>query len=641
MNQSSFTLIKKTNMLKNIFIFLFVILITSCATYNRQENTISPDILIVGGSTSGISAAISSARMGVSTLLIEESEWLGGMLTSAGVSAIDGNYNLPSGFWGEFKDSLVNHYGSSEAINTGWVSNVLFEPSVGNKILKKIAQREKKLTIHFNTRLKSIKKINKKWIVEIVDKTSQRKRTVYPRVVIDATELGDVALSCGVKYDVGMESKVSTGEDIAPEKENNVIQDLTYVAILKDYGKDVTIEKPAGYDPAIFACACENILCETPNPKRVLWSKEKMLTYGKLPNNKYMINWPIQGNDYYLNLIAKTEEERVEALKKAKNHTLCFLYFVQKELGMNTLGLADDEYPTDDKLPFIPYHRESLRIHGLVRFTLNHITDPYNQPEKLYRTSIAVGDYPVDHHHDRYPNYEELPSLHFHSIPSFGVPLGVMIPKDVEEMIVAEKSISVSNIVNGATRLQPVVMQIGQAAGILAALSIKQNTSVDNIAVREVQRILLSQGSYLLPYLDVEKDDILFLPLQRIGVTGILRGVGKNEGWANQTWFRANDKVLWSELIGIQDIYPSARIPMIDTPLMMSDMLSLIKGIAEKEKLPIDGELDKKVQMIYAKFGFPNYNDNRQLTRAEAAVLIDQFLNPFEKEINIKGHFKN
>ena len=141
--------------------------------------------------------------------------------------------------------------------------------------------------------------------------------------------------------------------------------------------------------------------------------------------------------------------------------------------------------------------------------------------------------------------------------------------------------------------------------------------------------------------MDVEKDDILFLPLQRIGVTGILRGVGKNEGWANQTWFRANDKVLWSELIGIQDIYPSARIPMIDTPLMMSDMLSLIKGIAEKEKLPIDGELDKKVQMIYAKFGFPNYNDNRQLTRAEAAVLIDQFLNPFEKEINIKGHFKN
>ena len=45
------------------------------------------DVLIVGGGTSGISAGISSARLGVSTLILEEYSWLGGMLTSAGVSA--------------------------------------------------------------------------------------------------------------------------------------------------------------------------------------------------------------------------------------------------------------------------------------------------------------------------------------------------------------------------------------------------------------------------------------------------------------------------------------------------------------------------------------------------------------------------
>ena len=56
---------------------------------------------------------------------------------------------------------------------------------------------------------------------------------------------------------------------------------------------------------------------------------------------------------------------------------MCFLYFIQHELGYNTLGLADDEYPTEDKLPFIPYYRESRRIHGKVRFTLNHIVAPY------------------------------------------------------------------------------------------------------------------------------------------------------------------------------------------------------------------------------------------------------------------------
>ena len=108
-----------------------------------------------------------------------------------------------------------------------------------------------------------------------------------------------------------------------------------------------------------------------------MWSREMMITYGKLPNGKYMINWPIEGNDYYVDMIDMTPEERADAVRRAKNHTLSFVYFLQHELGFNTLGLADDEFPTEDRLPFIPYHRESRRIHGVVRFTLNDITDPY------------------------------------------------------------------------------------------------------------------------------------------------------------------------------------------------------------------------------------------------------------------------
>ena len=621
-----------SNLLLKTGIFLSILLATlifpSCA-----KNNPSPDVLIIGGGTSGVSAGIYSARMGVQTMIIEESEWLGGMLTSAGVSAVDGNYRLPSGFWGEFKDSLTSYYGSAEALKTGWVSNVLFEPSVGTKILQHIAAKEKKLKIHFKSKLKSIKKENNEWIVTV--ETPEKTLTLHPKIVIDATELGDVALQCGVKYDVGMESRAVTQEDVAPEEANNVIQDLTYVAILKDYGKDVTIPRPEGYDPNEFACSCENPLCTNPNPLNVLWSKDKMITYGELPNKKYMINWPIEGNDFFLNLIGKTEAERQEALRKAKNYTLCFVYFIQKELGMNTLGLADDEFPTEDKLPFIPYHRESLRIHGLVRFTLNHIMQPYTQPEKLYRTCIAVGDYPVDHHHGKYPEWETLPHLYFHPVPSYGLPLGVMIPQDMKGLIVAEKSISVSNIVNGTTRLQPVVLQIGQAAGVLAALAVKNKTDIDNVSVREVQKNLLSQGNYLLPYLDVEKDNPLFLPLQRIGVTGVLQGVGKNEGWANQTWFRANEPVLYSELSGLKDVYPIVNIPDSDTPLTVDNLLALIKEIHPKET-----DVTNKAKEIFTTFGFTNFDVTKQLTRGEAAVLIDQILNPFEKEIDIKGDYK-
>ena len=152
-----------------------------------------------------------------------------------------------------------------------------------------------------------------------------------------------------------------------------------------------------------------------------------MIGYGRLPGGKYMINWPIEGNDYYVNIIEMTPDERAKALEEAKAHTMRFIYFIQKELGYNTLGLADDEFPTADRLPMIPYHRESRRIHGVVRFGLNHITNPYEQSQKLYRTSIAVGDYPVDHHHTRYTGDEELPNLYFHPVPSFGGALGGMI----------------------------------------------------------------------------------------------------------------------------------------------------------------------------------------------------------------------
>ena len=129
-------------------------------------------------------------------------------------------------------------------------------------------------------------------------------------------------------------------------------------------------------------------------------------------------------------------------------------------MGFDTLGLADDEFPTEDRLPFIPYHRESRRIHGAVRFTLNDITDPY--AGTLYRTAVGVGDYPVDQHHTRYSGWDELPDLYFHPIPSYGFPLGIVIPAGFPGLLVAEKSVSVTNLVNGSTRLQPVVLQIGQ-----------------------------------------------------------------------------------------------------------------------------------------------------------------------------------
>ncbi len=627
------------NNCKSIFYsFSIFILFTGLLSCNKK-NYIKTDVLIIGGGTSGISAGIQSARLNTKTIIIEESPWLGGMLTSAGVSAVDGNYKLPSGIWGEFKDSLVSYYGSIEALKTGWVSNVLFEPRVGDKIFKNIASKEPYLKIYSESTLKSLKKESNKWLAEI--NTPKGTLFISSKIIIDATELGDVAKLCGVGYDIGMESKKETGEPGAPDEANDIIQDLTYVATLKDYGKDVTIERPEDYDSTLYLCCCKNKLCTKTHQLDELWPPETMITYGKLPNNKYMINWPQDGNDYYLNLIEMSPDERKEALKKAKNITLGFIYFMQKELGMNTLGLADDEYPTNDLLPLIPYHRESRRIHGLVRFTENYIREPYNQQHKLYRTTIAVGDYPIDHHHKRYNGTETLPDLSFYPVPSYGLPLGTLIPKDVEGLIVAEKSISVSNIVNGTTRLQPVVLQIGQAAGVLASLAIKQHKKISEVDVREVQKTMLNYGGYLLPYLDVEKNNSLFLPMQRIGATGILKGEGKSKGWANETWFRIHDPLLHAELDGLKEVYPFIEIDNDSTPVTLKEALQIIDKIAQTEGITLKENIAQASQAIYAKYMIADYDINKTITRGEMAVLIDQLLDPFnKKKVDIYGNFK-
>ena len=547
--------------------------LVSCSTSEHV------DVLVVGGGASGAAPGIQAARMGVNTMVLEETPWIGGMLTAAGVSCVDGNNKLRSGIFGEFADSLVARYGSNEALQSGWVSNINFDPHIGQEILTNMADAcGPLLTVRREAVVTDVQGEAGDWTVTFRDSRG-RKQKVNADILIDATELGDIAKACGVDYKIGMEASEETGESIAPEQANDVIQDLTFVAFLKDYGPDadMTIAKPEGYDPMVFRNAALNPLSdEAAETGQTIWSPQMMITYGKTPQGRYMINWPIYGNDHYANIIEMTPEQRQKELEKAKNFTLCFVYFIQTQLGMKNLGLADDVFPTEDKLPFIPYHRESRRIVGEVFFTLDAAADPYGYDKPYYRTGIAVGDYPVDHHHFRNPDWRELPDLEFYPIPSFNVPMGTIIPKNVDDLIVAEKSISVSNLMNGSTRLQPVVMQLGQASGALAALAVIEDRSVKKIGVRQLQEELLEAGCYIMPYLDLKPSDRHFKAIQRIGATGILRGEGRNIGWSNETWFRAGDP-LRGEEIYLDGLLPGFN--MAPGEITIGTMMQMLRGI--------------------------------------------------------------
>ena len=607
--------------MKNILSLFFLIL--SLKNAYSDKSRFNADVLIIGGGTSGTMAGIQSARMGVKTIIVEETPWLGGMMTSAGVSAIDGNHSLPSGLWAEFRNELIKHYGSEEALASGWVSKVMFEPAVAQQILRKMCAKEQNLSIISLVKFLNIKKKSEGWTVDFSDDI-----TINAKILIDGTELGDVAAKVGVKYDVGMESKAMYNERIAPEKANNIVQDLTYVAVLKEFNKDVTISKPVNYKKEDFICSCEK-LCPDKKMER-LWDCDKMITYGQIQNGKFMINWPINGNDFYANMVEMNDIQRQEAIKKAKEHTLGFVYFMQTELGWKTLGLSD-EFQTGDKLPLMPYYRESRRIHGLARPNMNHLEKPYDQPEPLYRTGIAVGDYPVDQHHGKNTN---APDLYYVPVPSFSIPLGRLIPEGVDNLIVAEKSISVSNIVNGASRLQPVVIGIGQAAGTLAALCVREKISPRQASIRKVQDNLLKSKAYLLPFLDVKPEHPNFEAIQRIGATGILKGEGKNYKWSNQTWFYPDSVMTNGEVINaLKIIYPSLKMQaneqVLSEKLVADDAFEILTKI---QPVPAD----------YLQSIMKNYpNRNQPINRAILADLIDKIIDPFhKKEVDFKGNFK-
>jgi hypothetical protein len=618
----------KTHLFKFVSAFLLILLIHSFA-FAQQEY----DLIVVGGGASGTAAGISAGRLGTKTLIIEESTWLGGMLTSAGVSAIDGNDKISGGFYGEFKQALEAYYGGSKNMATGWVSNTLFEPKVANELLQEMAAKTPNLTVSFQSTWMTAIYAEGKW--KLTYQKGGENVIVTSTLLIDATELGDVAVAQGLEYRLGMDAREVIGEIYAPAEANNIIQDLTYVATLQDYGKEVakTIPKPANYDPAEFACACAHADPTTDNAPTLDCSK--MLDYGKLPNGKYMINWPNCGNDYYLNSIEMNPQERSEALKEAKAATLRFIYYIQHDLGFSHLGLAAEEYPTADDLPIIPYHRESRRYFGLVDFTLPYVLNPYTAPNPYYRTGAIVGDYTIDHHHKK---NLDAPAIDFIKIrvPSYNVPLGALVPKDHPSLILAEKSISVSNIVNGASRLQPVVLGIGQAAGTLASVAIKSNKAPAEVSIRSVQQALLDQGAYLMPFIDVTPFDPHFEAVQKIGISGILKGEGVPYLWANQTWFYPERLVSEYELVdGLRPVYPELKDFWGASGAYLTG--GRFQAILEKIK-PNTSRLE--LAQIWDRAKLPEkFTAEKKLTRLEVAVLLNELINPFGVEVDWEGNF--
>jgi len=486
---------------------------------------ITTEVLVVGGGTGGTAAAVQCARQGVQTVLVSEFPWLGGMLTAAGVPVPDGNElaAFQTGIWGAFLRELERR--QPEGLDRAWVSFFSYDPAVGAQIFADwVGQLPNLKWIAGQSPVEVLKQENRIRGVRFQD------YTIQAQIILDGTELGDLLALGEVPHRWGWEWQSEWQEPSAPAgpgpvTEQYPIQAPTWVVILQDFGPDdqaPEIPPAPGEDLDQFMGAWQG------------YGPEQFLNYGRLPGNRFMLNWPQCGNDYGRGLgrLIASSQARREFWQEARSHSQSFARFIQTQLGRR-YGLAEvfprvPGSPGGGAFALHPYYRESRRLQGLTTVTEHQILPvpggsvaplPLNPSGQV--ESIAIGNYANDHH---YPGYDfPLQPKSFRwggrwTGTPFTIPYRALIPAATDGLLVCEKNISVSHIANGATRLQPLVLGIGQAAGMAAALCVQQGCQPRELSVRQLQEALLQDSiapAAVVPLLNLVPGDSSWLAQQR------------------------------------------------------------------------------------------------------------------------------
>ena len=459
------------------------------------------EVLIVGGGTGGVAAALAAARSGRQVVLLEETDWLGGQLTAQGVSALDEHEHIES-FGGTrsyyaLRDAIRAHYGEANPGNC-WVTRLAFEPRVAVGVIDKMLPPE--VSIHRRTKTVAVTTDGDR-ITEVTALGLDDARVMHwrPQIVIDATELGDLLPLSGAEHVIGAETVAQTGEPQAQptDAKPHCVQSFTYTFACerRPRGERHVIEKPEKYEhyksAQPYSLRIEvhagEIYGETsgwleyslyeqmPGTKGGLWTYRRLVE----TQNITMFNWP--GNDYRdRSILDCAPLDAARALQDAKRVSLGFLYWLQQEAP--ELKLRPDVMGTQDGLSKHPYIRESRRIKALKTIVEQEVSERHQPGPRAapFADSVGVGWYPIDIHRSGPDDV----GASCRTKP-FQIPLGALVPVRITNLIAGAKNIGTTHITNGCYRLHPVEWNIGEAAGALAAFALGHRLTP--AAVREKQ----------------------------------------------------------------------------------------------------------------------------------------------------------
>jgi hypothetical protein len=530
------------------------------------------DVLVVGGGTGGVAAAIAASRLGMRTIMLEETDWIGGQLTTQGVSALD-EHDFIESFGGtatyyRLRERIRDHYrrtypGARDITDlnpgTSWVTHLAFEPRVALAVLWDLMRGpggSSAVRVELRTKVVAadVRGDQIQGVVAFNFESRSYARYRFKRVV-DATEQGDLLVHCGAELSVGAETRETTGEPHARSTAacSDCVQSFTYPAALRlaANGETGPGEAPPRYQEfrdrqpyslRIHVTGGEvysdrsgwlqyDVFDRLPGTKGGLWDYRRLLDHRFLgapaQADISIINWP--GNDYRdRSLLTMDPEGQAHALQAAKWVSQGFVHWLRTEApgrngstGNPELTMAADVYDTSDGVAKYPYVRESRRIVPLRRIVESDVSagTQSGAASAPMRDTVGVGWYPIDIH-AAHPD-ELAVSL---TTKPFQIPLGALVPVRLTNMLAGAKNIGTTHITNGCFRLHPIEWNIGEAAGTACAISIRNAASVQDLVgepmLGQVQASLVAAGVPLAWITDVGVDDPAFAAVHLAAASG-------------------------------------------------------------------------------------------------------------------------
>jgi hypothetical protein len=250
----------------------------------------------------------------------------------------------------------------------------------------------------------------------------------------------------------------------------------------------------------------------------------------------------------------------------------------------------------------------------LITYQKSKINKPYQDIQKLYRTSGSAG-------------FGRDSSLHY-------FPLGIFIPTETENLLVVNMSIFKDYDIEDFRNLA-LWTNMGQAVGALSAYGPFFDTTPSKANIRITQGEMFTYKSFLFPVLDIKITDKAWYPVQKIIASGLLKFDFETGLFNNNE--QVNSADIKTVLI---DLYPRSRIWFIENKvetLTVSNLISMISFVTGRDPIAIQQEF---VADWKNKYEFSSaYQIDHQITKLEFAVLMDNYMTPFNINVDFNGYF--